>query len=61
MSTPSTGTGNVAALKTFFGSGKDTRPVTNAELLDLRKADPAGFDELARLAKAALADARSTS
>ncbi len=35
-------------LKEFFG---DVRPVTNAELLELRKTDPNGFDELARLAR----------
>ena len=44
--------GNVAALKEFFGT---ERPVTNTELLHLRKSDPAGFDELARLAKTELA------
>ena len=44
--------GSVAALKEFFG---DVCRVTNAELLELRKADPQGFDELARDAKAELA------
>ena len=44
--------GNVATLKEFFGT---ERSVTNAELLKLRKEDPAGFDELATLTKIELA------
>ena len=40
------------ALKVFFG---DVMEVTNQELLDLRRADVAGYDELAELAKIELA------
>ena len=35
------------ALKTFFSTPE--KPVTTAELLEFRKADKAGFDELAAL------------
>lgn len=43
-------TTKLAALKEFFGI--PGRPITNAELLDLRKGDAAGYDELANAALA---------
>ena len=41
------------ALKRFFST--ESKPVTNEELIDLRKNDPEGYDELAEAAREALA------
>lgn len=41
------------AIKTFFG---DVRPVTTAELMELRKADPAGYDEIGQACLKALGE-----
>ena len=38
----------VEALKTFFGT--PLKPITDRELIDLRRDDPAGYDELAEAA-----------
>lgn len=45
----------VDALKQFFSSEK--RPVTTKELTDFKKADPAGFEELANAVVTALTPA----
>lgn len=38
---------SIAVLKTYFGSD-GSRPVTNAELVELRKSDPKGYEWLAK-------------
>jgi len=43
---------NVHDLKNFFSTPK--KPITNQELIDFRRADPQGFDDLATLAGVAL-------
>ena len=42
----------IEALKVFFGTPE--KPVTNIELIDLRRGDKAGFEELAEAAFKAL-------
>ncbi len=37
----------IEALKTFFST--EAQPVTNQELLQFKKEDPKGFDELAEM------------
>lgn len=49
----------IQALKEFFSVPE--RPVTNAELMELKKADSAGFTALAEEAKKALATAHAGS
>lgn len=44
----------IEAIKTYFGQGEDARPVTNAELINFRKEDAAGFNEIAELCAQAL-------
>lgn len=48
--------GKVEALKRFFGDKGSVKPVGNTELIDFRREDPAGFDELAELAATALGE-----
>jgi hypothetical protein len=43
---------SMQSIKDFFGT--EEKPVTNAELIELRKADQDGYDELSRLSEAAL-------
>ncbi len=42
------------ALKAFFST--EEKPITNQELLDLRRADAKGYDELAELCLVALGE-----
>lgn len=44
--------GTLAKFKQFFESGKDARPLTNSELMELRRTDKDGYDELRDLASA---------
>ena len=44
--------GKVGALQQFFGT--EAKPVTTTELMDFRRHDMEGFDELAQLAARAL-------
>lgn len=44
----------IEAIKTYFGQGEDAREVTNKELIEFRKIDPAGFNEVAELSAKAL-------
>ena len=46
--------GKVEAIKRFFSV--PDKPITNSELIDFRRTDPAGFDELAALAATALGE-----
>ena len=46
--------GKVEAIKRFFSV--PDKPITNSELIDFRRTDPAGFDELATLAAVALSE-----
>ena len=37
----------VQKMKDFFAEGEDARPLKNAEIIALKRADPKGFDQIA--------------